>query len=874
MNFKKLFLYASVSTFTTFGVTSVVTVQASTTDENDQSAVEEVVVTGIRGSLQQSLDIKRASSSIVDALSAEDIGKFPDNNVAESLGRVPGLAVSRQFGEGDAVSIRGASNALTLTTLNGQNVASTGWYSQQAIDRTFNYAMLPPEMIARIDVYKSSQADLLEGGVGGSVNVKTRKPLELEAGAIFGSVKMTDSSTSDETDPVLSGLYSYKNDDNTFGVLLSLAKSDYSLERRGNEGLPAWGGRIAPTHFEQSRERTAYDMTAQYAPSEALDFSLHYMNLELGANSVNTQIWIPQDLNNCTFNAQGAPILCTATAGSAGDSYWDVRPRNATMESETLDFTVAYAGSGFNVSFQAGTTDASGGTDFETNVGYLSGIGGADGTIDSTGDTVRFQLTDPSFTLPVAGAYAGWEGLQTGAIVSQPNIDEESYFQADATFDVEVGAIKAIKAGVRSSSHEVLQTQNRPTLSGFDGAVEAANVSASQFVSGSLSAGMDGFSVPAPNTAAMIAYTNSFIDQWYLVRSGYSTIEEDNLALYVMAEYESSKVRGNFGLRYISTDASSSFYAPDPSVTGELLSQNNGYATTLSTDTAEYSEILPSFNLAYDATDDVVVRLAVAKVIARPNYSDMFGNSALVGYSDNVIGNEAVVKGNVALEPYKATQTDFGWEWYYADHSMLAFTYFIKDVDNFTTFANVPGQSIGIVDPNSGVDVWLLQSREGGKGGRISGFEVQWQQDYGNGFGTLLNLTSVIANAAINNFPDRNGVFSDSSDLSYNVVGYYENDSFSARAAYTWRSEYFIRETGFYGAREHQDFGTLDLSFAYRLTDAINLSAEVINLLEEDSVQVGRDQTNPATFLRTSNGYPAYNYEGERRIAIGANIRF
>lgn len=146
-----------------------------------------VTVTGIRASLQSAVNVnvKRNASSIVDAVSAEDVGKLPDTDVGESLGRIPGVSVGRAFGQGASVSVRGTDPQMTYTTLNGQTVASTGWYDQQSMDRSFNYSLLPSELIGGMEVYKSSQADLTEGGIGGTVIVKTRKPLDMAAGTAF-----------------------------------------------------------------------------------------------------------------------------------------------------------------------------------------------------------------------------------------------------------------------------------------------------------------------------------------------------------------------------------------------------------------------------------------------------------------------------------------------------------------------------------------------------------------------------------------------------------------------------------------------------------------------------------------------------------------
>ncbi|HET7791792.1 MAG TPA: TonB-dependent receptor plug domain-containing protein, partial [Rhizobacter sp.] len=143
--------------------------------------LEVVNITGIRAALATAVNIKKNATALVDAVSAEDVGKLPDSDVGEALGRIPGVSVGRDFGQGATVSIRGTDPQMTYTTLNGQTVASTGWYDQKAVDRSFNYSLLPAELVGGMDVYKTTQADLTEGGIGGTVIVKTRKPLDLDA---------------------------------------------------------------------------------------------------------------------------------------------------------------------------------------------------------------------------------------------------------------------------------------------------------------------------------------------------------------------------------------------------------------------------------------------------------------------------------------------------------------------------------------------------------------------------------------------------------------------------------------------------------------------------------------------------------------------
>ncbi len=139
--------------------------------------VEVIQVRGIRGSVVKSLNTKRYSNAIVDAVTAEDIGKFPDQNVAESLQRITGVSISRNFGEGERVSIRGTAESQNRTLLNGQAVGSADWWISTQPNRGFNYTLLPAELVSSLEVYKTPQADHNEGSLGGSVNIKTQRPL-------------------------------------------------------------------------------------------------------------------------------------------------------------------------------------------------------------------------------------------------------------------------------------------------------------------------------------------------------------------------------------------------------------------------------------------------------------------------------------------------------------------------------------------------------------------------------------------------------------------------------------------------------------------------------------------------------------------------
>ena len=205
----------------------------------NETEIEEIVVVGIRRSLRDSLTAKQMSNAVIDVVSAEDVGKFPDKNLAEAIQRVPGVVINREYGEGERVSIRGTAPNLTRTLYNGHTLATADWFllDQLNTTRSFNYLMLPADIIGQVEVMKSSQANVEEGGVGGVVNVKTRNPLDLEPFRVYLNAQAVHTDLAGETDPHLSGLVSWKNADETFGVLAGLVRHERNIRRDGVEVL-------------------------------------------------------------------------------------------------------------------------------------------------------------------------------------------------------------------------------------------------------------------------------------------------------------------------------------------------------------------------------------------------------------------------------------------------------------------------------------------------------------------------------------------------------------------------------------------------------------------------------------------------------------
>ena len=864
---KSAFVLGSVAAVAMMGFTTTAVAQEGASD------LEEIVITGIRGSLKNSVDIKRNSTALVDAISAEDVGKLPDSDVGQTLGRIPGVTVGRAFGQGASVSIRGTDPQMTYTTLNGQSVASTGWFDQQAIDRSFNYSLLPSELIGGMEVYKSSQADVTEGGIGGTVIVKTRKPLDLDANTVFASVKGSVGTISDDFAPEVSGLYSWKNDAETFGVLVAGAFSEGDYIRRGVEADTRWSGDVAPTTFVQERERTALDLNVQVRPTDALEFGLHVLSMELTGDNSNTSHYIfsgNAPASTCSLkNAAGICLVSDIPAANATDAFVQTWARVGEMTSDTYELNGSYTGEGFKVSAVVGKTEAEGGTSMTTNYSYSGGaLPKWSGYIDATGKEIKIRpSSDQSVQVSDFGTTTGPAG--TWATTRGPNSDEETFAQVDLTVDLDLGLITSFKTGIRSTEHEFAKRVDRSVFN-----ATTTTTSTDSLYSGSIDMGTPGWSFPKPDIGAMMANTKANIAGWVEERGGYGLLNEQNESIYGMFTFEGDRVRGNVGVRYIQSDV----YAEGYKLDGTALSagdveQNAGWGKQTVRENADYDDILPSLNIAYDLTDDLVLRASASKAITRPNYENMF-LEVQAGYKDTVAGNETYTKGDVGLLPMESTQGDLGLEYYYGDGNLVSIAYFVKDISNFITTETQVNQSIGVVSPDSGLDSWTVNQYVNAGGGEIDGIELQLNHAFGNGFGISANYTYANGNAPAASFQDDIGVFSLSSNHNANLVGYWETDVYSARAAYNWRSEYMVRETGWYGNRMHDDFGTLDLSFGWNITDAINLSLEATNVLEEDDIQYGAADSYTTVKAPLKDGYPAWSFMGEATYKVGVSFKF
>jgi iron complex outermembrane receptor protein len=858
--------------------------------------VDEVVVTGIRASLQQSIEAKRSAEGVVEVITAEDVGKFPDKNVAESLQRITGVTIQRDFGEGERVAIRGTAPNLNLTLMNGHAVATADWFilDQLNASRSFNYLMLPSEIVGRVEVFKSPQADLEEGGIGGTVNVLTRRPLDLDPLTVSASAQMAYTELADKWDPQLSGMISWSNPDKTLGLLVGVIYQKRHLRRDGVEvlgyGTNNFGGTlgtvdypqlIGSSFFQQTRERKGVNFAAQWAPTDRLNVNLtgFYSHLDADNFNQNYMAWVSNKVGagsalTGTTVADGTLVKGSfATAGGFG-AVFDAIDRIASTDTKYIDLDVAYnLGEAWKLHGQVGFTDAKGQTKAQP---FWETIGVTGVNFDLTQGVPRVNFTNLDPTSAAALPELGWTSLDKIG-----NTDQEFYVRGDAERTVAFGPFTAIKAGLKFTDHEreVEHIAGRlGSLYPWTGGLCSGHVCGLADVAGGLTPSdyLDGIAGAGVISAyrqvdrakleqlllskTLVEWTPSTpgsADYKFLSPSDSYTITEKALGGYIMGNFEGEGFRGNIGVRVVQTKQTAKGWlvgagggAPNPFGDISRVTYKN-----------DYTDILPSFNVAFDLTDSLVLRFAAAKVVARPDYAKIAPQISLTPSIFTGVG------GNPTLDPYRASQFDISAEWYYAPQSLLSVAVFYKDIQSY--LINATNEEMQRVETNTPdpsrctrISGNLYNCRfdvtrpTNGAGGRNQGVELAWQQPVWNGFGVQANYT--YSDAKANNGDPIPG----NSKHSYNLTGWYENDRVSGRLSYNYRSKFFV-DIDRASQLNSASVSSLDASASFNVTKNVALTADAVNLTDET-----------LKFYSGTPSRPRAYYKNGRVFYVGARLRF
>ncbi|UIJ47304.1 TonB-dependent receptor [Sphingomonas cannabina] len=841
-------------------------------------APDDIVVTGVRASLRSAVGIKRNAGAIVDSIVAQDIGKLPDNNVAEALQRVTGVQVTRSQGQGRGIAIRGLSQVQTL--LDGREIFS-------AASRSLTVSDVPAELVGGIDVYKTAQADQIEGGLGGTVDLRTRRPFDFKGLEIGASVKGEYTDLLGKVKPYASALVSnrWSTGIGDIGALLSASYQNFAYridrnavgtfserrdlyDRDGDGVFPNDPDDliVSPTDVGQrytygNRKQLGINGSLQWAPSDSLEFHLDGLYTRYRSDEENQLIYALTG----TSGIRTSPAVAVPPFEFAEDGLTIQRGRwnNAGLTTSTYtqdDTTDTYQ-------FALGGKYERDGVQVTGDVSYSRSISwNTYNEFVIRGQAATYDL-DLSQTLPVIAVtgldptkIAGFT-LNRLTFFRTRTTGDQFAARLDSRFEIADRGMTAFKLGFRyakrkAGSERIEDNYTYPT--GADAIDAGPFLDTQRLTDNDLFSGRD------------IA-----IRQWLTARSdllrdyvglreriGYRTtalpsliptnaydFDEETVAGYVKADFAwslfSIPMDGNLGMRVIATTTTGNSAVTLP---------GGGYAPL--TQSNRYVDALPSVNVRAKLRDNLFLRLAASKSLTRPGFSQL--NPAL--RLDYLFLSGSA--GNPSLRPLRADQYDASLEWYMPGGGLAYAAGFIKNVDGFIQNSNENEVHEGLT--------FLISRPRNGDNGKIKGFELGYQQFFDflpapfDGLGVQANYTYVDSKAP-SSVVGQTVPLENLSKNSYNLVGIYEKYGVSLRVAYNWRSA-FVNTTGGGGAGNLPIYSNaqpqLDASLNYDVTPNVTLTLEGQNLTRPDRIDYYGYMYRPKAVLIQ-----------DRRIQVGVRFR-
>lgn len=851
---------------------------------DDEEDMSEIVVTGIKGSMQQSLDRKRYADHFVDAITAEDIGAFPDQNLAESLQRLGGVAIDRKSGEGSFVSVRGLGPQFVQTTVHGRVIPSNadagqndGLGQANRGSRATAFDKFQAGLVHAVEVHKSPRADHVEGGLGGFIDIQPRKPLDIGRQVWGVATDATMNQLSDDTGPGVFGMYSDVIND-SMGFMIS-AQMDSKFNRSDMLRGEHWGGirnianggnPVQATYLRHlvgelhttDRDRLNISSAFQFRASDQLEMMVDVLYTETSAyeqafwESYRLRFGENQFTNLNVIDDNGTPHL--ASYDAPGGVRLFLLNADEQVDTETTNI-------GFNLNFQASDQLA---------LSFDVQVSATDSPSTNREALVRNDNVSASYNKFGPG---GFPSLTVNTDVSDPADvvthiqrsqvhlvdDSQSQVRFDVTYDINSGWLQTVQAGVRAyrqergDKHRYLAARafrNDPVTD-----IGTSTLPVNDFLSGT---GVSVYPEPAVQ-ADLEAYYQTFFTRADEILAGgcfhtgdecsvtgFSsgrfnedlTHEDDGNALYAMVtfggELGDTPVSGNFGIRYVDNSVSSNGEQAEPALdlTDPLNPVLIQTAPEFLSVSHEYTEVLPSLNVRFDPREDLVVRASWAKVMSRPSFLDL--NPRLTVQANNL----STRGGNGMLDPTTATQFDLALEWYFAPYSIAQAGVFWKDIEAFVQpdFEDVTYP--GIVDPTSGLPVVLTSARPLNSGkSDLTGLELGYQTTFSNlaapfdGFGVSANYTYIDSGSDFTN--ESTGTAYSIPGLSENTVNltlFYEKGPYTGRLSYNSRDDFLDSISDFQGNPTFVDeYDQWDASFGYAYNDNLKFSFEAINITDE-----------------------------------------
>ena len=884
---------------------------ASDASDNGATELQEVVVTGIRQSLEESLNAKRHAGVVEDVINAEDIGKMPDKNVADSLARIPGLTTSSAganeggFDENDRVSMRGTNPSLTLTTINGHNLAAGDWFvldQAGTVGRSVSFTLLPSEIVSQVVVEKSSSASLMEGGVAGTIDIRTRKPLDFSqnltlqanAGAVYAQLPS-------KADGQYNGLAGWKNDADNVGVLVQLFSETRHLQRNGVEILgydqvtsnsavgianPSLVGvyfphEIGEAYFVQERQRNGglADFEVKPADNVTLDLSAFHSKLTATNTNRNYLLWPTNFVNGATGQSPDAgyvvennTLVSASFAPVAGTHYgvYDQISRpdeSATANFADLDGTWEVTDN-FELFGQAGYSWGDGKTPVQNVAETDPGTGtGASYSLNGMNSAPSYNLGSANNSSPGSGATA----VPFGWIFGDQNIDvqdRETWAKLDGTFKMNDGPWTDLKVGARFEKHT--RTSFGVIGQGPTAAGQLTSAYPTTYGNYPSSYSSLGGSLPASpwlwSDAQLAAYNDAAnVNRNPATRIDYNSmfgVYEKDDAAYAQADFKGDNWAANVGLRYVRTvEDVESFTNVALNTPGAIYSDfappGDGFIGVGTSNS--YNNVLPSANLSIDVTHDLVARFAAAETMTRADYSALGGAVTLSPPAISTNPAEQVPGGgsggNPNLKPIVSDNFDAGLEWYFAKRSLLSATLFYMNLKNYIAYGSVTRNEFTYTQgSNTGLLLPYDLSVPINAKGRVGGAEFAYQQAFTDNLGVITNYTFADGKqtSAIPASGDDRLV--GASRNTYNLQGYFETQHFSARVNWTYRSAFYSgldRSSAF----TQDSIGELSASLNYTINDNFGISLDGENLNNPELKYYALNTTQPRAFYRSGQQY-------------------
>lgn len=875
-------------------------------------SVDAVIVTGFRKSLGAAREAKRSSAIVTDVIVAEDMAKFPDLNLAESLQRLPGVAINREGGEGRRVSLRGLGPDFTRVQLNGMEVLGNvdspmDSRGQTSRDRAFDFNIFASDLFSKVDVRKSFSAEQDEGGMAGTVGLYTAKPFDYSGTKAALSMQGGTNSATKDFQPRGAAMIS-KNWDDKFGALVSVAYSKRKTEEQGyntygagiQKAVAANVVKLSPADaakalngelvfqrgnrlsvWDSDQERLGLTAALQWRPVENLTLTLDALH----GKFTNDR----SELHLATRGTVGSTVLSAPTPHSG----------NQTSPASVLNSiqydkhnTIIYADVD-NAVFATETRRQETKNTFDqlvlTGEWKVTDKLTIDGHIGQETSDYDIPISDKFYTEAFGGLITDYRG-DTGKNTYKWNTTDANNYRAheiDFSATYQTTELKNAELNGAYAFNDDLTLKGGVSYRGFENSGYSQtndDVNRTAWEKGTLSDSLDGvtkvFSQHHDQSWIIVDWDKA-LSKYGVTRTlgaprSIYAVKEDTTAGYLQLDWKTEflglPLRGNTGLRAYETELTSS---------GVMAVKGVNTPTEAK---KKYSGVLPALNAVLEVSDQFQVRMAAAKNINRPALGAYAMNGTIS--VDGTPPTVTVSTGNPNLEPYKSEEFDLVAEWYFGGVGMLTAGVFHKNIDglvasqtttssptNSITYAST-GLAEGLYPGITGSTIVASYTRQVNlNNAKLTGLELSAQSDFFflpgvfKNMGAVANLTLIDSSTTnlVNGKPQKTDIFG-LSDVNANATLYYETAKYGGRVSANYRSDYLI-DSGAFNATTY-----VDAAAFYQLTPSIRLSLDAINLTNEREEQVN-------SFNSPGFGEPGarrlWNYTTSgRTVFIGANIQF